>query len=360
MDGNTRVVCIREVQKSLDQSVKLLIEDKIAALEVGNYFRILNTHIETTNGSGIIIFQGMQNHTAESIKSLEGYDIAWCEEAQSISQRSLGLLYPTIRKSGSQIWFSWNPTSPKDPVDRFFTENKNDPRFISIKTTYRDNPWFAKSESPLDMERDRQRDPQKYAHVWLGEYQNKSEARVFSNWREQAFETPQDARFYFGADWGFSVDPTVLVRCWIKDRSLFVDYEAWQVGCEIDKCPALFGTIPGANRWPIIADSADPQNISYLSRHGFPNIKPSVKGTNSIEQGVEFLKSYDIIVHPRCTHVIDELASYSYEIDKQTEEVLPRLADEKNHTIDSLRYAVEAIRRAPVQPVFGVYTYGNE
>jgi phage terminase large subunit len=110
-----RAVCIREMQRSLDQSVKRLIEDKIQALGLGRHFRVQADRI-LTPGGGRIIFQGMQNHTAESIKSLEGYDIAWVEEAQALSIRSLDLLRPTIRKPGSELWFSWNPTRADDPT----------------------------------------------------------------------------------------------------------------------------------------------------------------------------------------------------------------------------------------------------
>ncbi len=348
-----RIVCLREIQNSIKDSVKQLVEDKIAKLGLDHLFKATDQEIIGPYDS-LMIFKGLQNHTATSIKSLEGFTRAFVEEAQTVSQRSLDLLTPTIRSPGSQLSFGWNPVSPKDPVDRMFAENAEDPDFVHVKVTYADNPWFP-VELRKDMERDRDRDPDKYAHVWLGEYQTLSEARVFRNWKVQIFETPANARFYFGADWGFSIDPTVLVRCWIKDRTLYVDHEAWRVGCEIDKSPALFDTIPGSRRWPIVADSSDPQNISYLFRHGFPNIKPAIKGPKSVEQGVEFLKSYDIIVHPRCKHVIDELSTYSFEIDKQTGEVLPKLEDAKNHTIDSLRYAVEGVRRAPAVPVFGTY-----
>jgi phage terminase large subunit len=350
-----RSVCIREVQKDLRQSSKLLIEDKIRKLGLERAFGIQKTEIGTPGG-GIIIFQGMQNHTQDSIKSLEGYDLAWVDEAQSLSQSSWDLLYPTIRKPGSELWFSWNPRSETDPVDAMFRKvHADDPRYVSVRANYNDNPWFRKTELHEDMESDKRRDPERYSHIWLGEYQRNTEARVFRNWKIEAFDTPKDARFYLGADWGFSVDPTVLVRCWINARTLYVDYEAWQVGCEIDRTPALFDKVPEARKWPLRADSSNPQSISYMARNGFRNIAPSVKGPGSVEEGVEFLKGYDIVVHPRCKHVIDELSLYSYEIDKQTGEILPKLADKKNHTIDSLRYAVEAVRRAPPQPIFGTY-----
>jgi phage terminase large subunit len=348
-----RAACLREVQNSIKDSVKQLIEDKIRAFGQEKAFTITDQEIRGPNDS-LFIFRGLQNHTATSIKSLEGFNRALVEEAQTISQRSLDILTPTFR-TGSELWFAWNPLDAKDPVDRLFRENQGDPDFVLVTANFSDNPWFP-VELRGDMERDRKRDPEKYAHIWLGEYQRTSQARVFHNWKVEEFESPSDARFYYGADWGFSVDPTVLVRCWIKDRTLYVDQEAWQVGCEIDKTPATVRPRwPGSRRWPITADSSDPQSISYMARHGFPNIKPSVKGPGSVEEGVEFLKGYDIIVHPRCKHVLDELATYSYEVDKQTGDVLPKLADKKNHTIDSLRYAVEGVRRAPPMPVFGRY-----
>ena len=141
LNPGTRWVCIREVQKSLDQSVKLLLEDKIKKMGVQAQFRVLHTHIETPGG-GIITFQGMQNHTAESVKSLEGYDGAWVEEAQSLSQRSLDLLRPTIRKEGSEIWFSWNPRNATDPVDVLLRGKHTPPDAIVRRVNYVDNPWF--------------------------------------------------------------------------------------------------------------------------------------------------------------------------------------------------------------------------
>lgn len=158
-----------------------------------------------------------------------------------------------------------------------------------------------------------------------------------------------------GADWGFSVDPSCLIRGYTEGRTLFVDYEAWMIGCEIDQLPDLFDRVPESRKWFITADSARPETVSYMQRHGYPKINPAIKGPKSVEDGVEFLKSYDIVVHPRCQHVIDELSSYSYKIDPQTEQVLPILEDKKNHTIDALRYACEGLRRATkprkLQPV---------
>ena len=343
----THAVCVREVQESLQQSVKKLIESKIDQMGVGEHFTVQHDKISGTNGS-LIIFSGLKNHTAESIKSLEGYDIAWCEEAQSISQRSLDLLRPTIRKEKSELWFSWNPNFASDPVDVLLRSEITPPGAVVVQANFRDNPWFPQVLLK-EMEYDRDRDPDKYAHVWLGEYQRNSESRVFRNWRVEEFEARAGTVFRLGADWGFSVDPSVLVRCHIDANRIYVDHEAYQIGCEIVNLPDLFMSVPEAEKWPITADSARPETVSYMKSHGFPRILSAVKGAKSIEEGVEFLKSYDIVVHPRCQHTIDELTMYSYKTDPMTGKITPLLEDKHNHVIDALRYACEGARRGIVK-----------
>jgi phage terminase large subunit len=105
-------------------------------------------------------------------------------------------------------------------------------------------------------------------------------------------------------------------------------------------------SLPDAEKWPMVADSARPETISHLQKNGFPKITSAIKGAKSVEEGVEFLKSFDIVVHPRCKHLIDELTLYSFKTDPLTSEVMPVLADKDNHVIDALRYALEGARRA--------------
>lgn len=337
-------VCLREVQKSLKFSVKKLLESKIQSMNAGAYFEVQQEQIKSASG-GVIIFQGMQDHTSDSIKSLEGFKRAWFEEAQSASQRSLDLLRPTIRAPGSELWFSWNPNFKTDPVDVLLRGETPPPNSVIVNANFRDNPWLPK-ELTDELEYDRRRDPDKFAHIWLGEYQRNSEARVFKNWTIEEFERPAGTIHRLGADWGFSVDPSVLVRCSIEGNRLYVDYEAWSVGCEIVNLPELFMSVPESEKWPITADSARPETISHMQRNGFPKIRAAIKGAKSLEDGVEWLKSFDIVVHPRCQHLIDELTLYSYKTDPLTGLVLPILADKDNHLIDALRYACEGARRA--------------
>lgn len=347
-----RAVCIREVQKSLDQSAKRLIEDVIHRYQLGYMFRIMDRHIETSAG-GIIIFNGMQNHTADTIKSLEGYGVAWCEEAQSLSARSIELLRPTLRADDAELWFSWNPDDPKDPIDTLLRGPVLPPNAVVVKSTYKDNRFFP-DKLRRDMEFDRARDFETYLHVWEGMYRTQSAAAVFKNWRVDTpdangnyqSEAPPNTIFYFGGDWGYAIDPAVCIRAWLSGRTLYIDHEAYDTGVEIDDLPAHFARVPLSSQWPLTADSARPDTISYMARHGYPHIRASIKGQDSVAEGVIFLQSYDIVVHPRCVHTIDELKNYSYRVDPITNEVTSILADKKNHVIDSLRYAMERVMRS--------------
>lgn len=337
-------VCLRETLKSLEFSVKKLLQAKIETYNAGAYFEVQDRRILSSHG-GVTIFEGMQNHTADSIKSLEGFDRGWFAEAQAASDKSLTLLRPTIRKPGSQLWFDWNPDQPTDPIDQLLRGETLPPGAAVQEVNWQDNPWFT-DELRAEMEFDRKRDPDKYQHVWEGKYRSNSEARVFRNWRIDEFDAEAAWVLRQGADWGFSIDPSVLVQCAIVGRTLYVLHEAYMVGCEVDFLPDLFRTVPEAERWPTVADSSRPETISYMKRNGFPKMTAAVKGARSLEEGIEFLRSFDIVVHPRCRHTIDELTAYSYETDALTGMVLPKLKDKDNHVIDSIRYACEGARRA--------------
>jgi phage terminase large subunit len=338
------VGCYREVQRSIRDSVKRLLDDKISAMAaLRGFYTSTDTEIRGANGS-LFIFGGLRSNP-DAVKSTEGLDIAAVFEANRVSQRSWDLLVPTVRSNASEIWAEWNPELETDPVDHMFRGPQGPPPgSIVRRVSWEDNPFFPEVLLQ-ELQWDRLRDPDKYAHIWLGEYLRNSEARVFRNWRVEPFETPYDAEFRFGADWGFSVDPTVLVRGFLKGRTLYIDKEAYKVGCEIDDTPALFDAVPGSRTWPITADNARPETVSYMRRAGF-RITAAIKGPGSLEDGVAFLKSFDIVVHPDCRHTADELALYSYNTDKLTGEVLPVLEDKENHTIDAIRYMLEALRRA--------------
>lgn len=250
----TRAVCIREVQNSIKESVRQLIVDKIVKLDMERDFEILESEIRGPNGS-LIIFKGMQSYNADNIKSLEGYDIAWVEEAQSLSERSWRMLRPTIRKPGSEIWCSWNPRHDTDPVDKFFRGPHKPKDAICVEVNWRDNPWF-----PLvlydEMERDYAADPEMAEHVWGGGYEIVSEGSYYARLIAQAEKDGRIGHFPYNpalpvkTSWDLGVDDYTAV--WFVQDDGFtatvVDYyEASGMGAEdiIAQCmPEIFQPPP--------------------------------------------------------------------------------------------------------------------
>lgn len=224
-------VCIREVQKSLKDSAKRLIENKLKEHRLGEAdgFKIYTDRIQTP-GDGAIIFQGMQDHTAESIKSLEGFQRAWVEEAQTLSERSLELLRPTIRAPGSELWFTWNPRRRIDPVDRMFRTGTPPTGAQLVKANWNDNPWF-----PAELEQERQdclRDnPDQYPHIWEGDYVTVASGAYFA--RDLA-KARLDGRIGHVGE-----DPNMIIRLYADlggtgaKADNFVFWAAQHIGTEI-------------------------------------------------------------------------------------------------------------------------------
>ena len=310
-------------------------------------------------------FHGLRTNP-DNVRSMEGVDLAIIEEARRVSKYSLEeVLIPTIRVDGSEIWAIWNPEQPDDPIDALFRgPHGPPPRSMVCQMSWQDNPYFTEANREA-MEYDRARDPVLAGHVWDGEYLQRSDAQVFKNWRVEECEPPEDARILMGGDFGFGLtDPTCGVGCWIDGKTLYIDREVWALRLPLDDLPAFFAGsdtqeparwqndagwpgLPGAMDWPLRLDSSRPDLIALLASRGVP-AQASTKGAGSVRAGVDWLASYDIVVHPRCVRMIGELKAYKFKVDKITGEVLPQLVDAENHMIDSLRYAVELQRRANV------------
>jgi len=340
-----RVLCARELQNSIRDSVHQLIADQIALMGLSALFRVREKDITSAVGAEFIFkgLRGMRNNSAQ-LKSLEGVDICWIEEGQTVSQASLETMTPTIRKPGSEIWITFNPDQESDPVYKL-TMNPP-PGSIVRKVNWDQNPWFP---NELDMERRwmQRTDPEAYAHVWDGECRSYTDAQVLrGKWIVESFQPSDDWNGpYYGADWGYAQDPTTLVRCWIHDARLYIEHEAYRIGCEIDQIPALFDTVPGSREHTIRADSARPETISYLRRQGF-RIVGAKKGKGSVEDGVAHLRSYEkIVIHPRCTHTAEEARLWSFKVDKLSGDILPKLEKRHDHCWDAVRYALEPVIR---------------
>jgi phage terminase large subunit len=355
MEKRTRILCARELQASINDSVHRLLADQIEMF--GLPFEVVKTEIRHPNGS-LFIFKGLR-HNANEIRSTEGIDLCWVEDAQAVSAESWKALIPTIRKPGSEIWVTFNPDKEDDPTYVRFVKNKP-PRSWVKKVTVADNPW-ASQELLEERAFDYSVDPDSADHVWGGNIRTQSDAQIFrGKYRVEAFDVePGWEGPYQGGDFGFAKDPSVLVRVWLapslihkdKDgkplpgRRLMVEYESWKVGLELDHTVDRWKQdVPGSHKYRTRADSAEAQAISYLRRHGFSRIRGVKKWPGSVEDGIRWIRSLDeVVIHSRCTRTAQEFKLYSYETDKRTGDVLPKIKDAHNHTIDSVRYACAPI-----------------
>lgn len=341
--ANIRVLCCREIQNSIKDSSYQILKDTAERLGIAGRFSFLESEIRHRRTGARFIFKGLSRNT-QSVKSTEGIDIAWVEEAQTVSETSWETLIPTIRKPCSEIWVTFNPLNADDPTTKRFVENPPPEAYVR-KINFDENPRFP-PELRAEMEHDKAIDYEKYLHIWEGFPRTVSDAQVFKG-RYSVESFPDDLwkraeRLFFGADFGFARDPNTLVRCFILDKRLYIEHEAYGVGIELDEMPQLYDSIPESRKWAIKADSARPETISYLrNRCGF-NIAPAEKWQGSIEDGIAYLKSFEkIVIHPRCKHAAEEFRLYSYKIDKTTNEVLPIILDKNNHVIDGIRYALD-------------------
>lgn len=357
-----RVLCTREYQVSIRDSAHKLLKDTIFRLGLSAWFTITKDSITSRSGAEFI-FKGLHNNE-QGIRSTEGVDICWVEEAQSVSEASWRSLIPTIRKDGSEIWVSFNLIDEDDATYRRFVVNPPSSAIVH-KVTYLDNPYLSE-RTKQEIRDDRRRDYHLFEHVWLGYSLKISDAIVFNKkYRVAEFDDATfrhdliESKLHYGMDFGFSQDPCALLRMLSveKDhdgkRRLYITHEAYGTGVELDELPEFMESVPGVRDWPIGADSARPETISYLKRKGF-RIHAAEKWDGSVKDGITHLRAFDeIVIHPRCMNTAREARLYRYKTDpKQVDEygnprVLPVLVDANNHTWDAARYALDGyIQRA--------------
>lgn len=339
-----RILCCREYQITIRDSIKKAIEDSVSRFGLSPYFTFTESEIRCYNGS-VFMFRGLHNNVSE-IKSLENISIAYVEEAESVSENSWNTLIPTIRAPQSEIWVVFNPRDEKDATYQRFVVNPPANSRISF-VNYTDNPYCP--EVMLEeAENCRRLDFDLYSHVWLGRCRTVSNAAVF-NGKFELYEFPppdeRNTRFYYGLDFGYSTDPNAFVRCFVENNELYIDYESGGVGIDLDEMPQMLSRIPGASKWRIRADNARPETIAHLKRRGF-DVVACEKWKGSIEDGIAFIRGLDrVYIHPRCKHVYEEFQLYSYKVDKNSEEILPIIVDAYNHYCDALRYALQPLIR---------------
>jgi len=338
-----RILCCREIQKSIADSVHYTLKQQVKLLGLEAFYDVRENTIRGHNGTEFI-FSGLRTINIETLKSKEGIDIAWVEEAQSVSEKSWQVLIPTIRKPGSEIWASLNPDLESDPTYQRLILHPPEGAMV-VKVGWEDNPWLSE-ESRKDKDADYARDPESADHIWGGKTRRNSASCVLrGRYRVEAFE-PQKLWNgpYFGADWGFGVSPTVLVKLWVDERTLYVEYEAFGNQIDVEDTPDLFAKVPGAKEHLIRADCARPETISHMQQHGFPRMYSCKKWPGSVEDGTEHLRSYEaIVIHPRCIHAHDQARLWSWKVDGLSGDILPVLVDKFDDVWDAARYALEPV-----------------
>jgi phage terminase large subunit len=349
LNQHLKILCTREIQSSIIESVHALLKAIITQYDLHKWFTIKNTEIETYNGS-LFIFKGLA-HNIEAVKSTEGVDLCWIEEADKVSQNSWDILIPTIRKPNSKFIISFNPTHEDDPVYQMFVIDKQ-PSSIVKKVNYSDNPHFP-TVLMDELRHLRETDYERYLHVWEGELRTISDAQVFKGkYVVKDFSSEGIEAFYHGMDFGFANDPSTVVRCFIRDKDLYIDKEAYGHHIEMKDLGKLIKKVIAAKNYKIFADCSRPETISFLKNNPGDNwnIHPCDKWPNSVIDGCEFIRgAFDhVIIHPCCVHTIEEFKRYSFKIDKHTNEVLPIIVDDYNHCLDSLRYSLNSFIKRKV------------
>ena len=351
----TRVLCTREIQKSIQQSVHQLLGDQIEALGLKDYFEILEKEIRGVNGSEIY-FSGLSDITATTLKSFEGVDICWCEEAQSITERSWKILTPTIRKEGSEIWITYNPELESDPTHQRFVVNPP-PDCVSVLMNYTDNPYF-----PKVLEQDRQHaektmKPEDYRHTWEGACKPAVEGAIYFDSMSQTIaggrirNVPHDGslKTHVIFDLGMA-DSMSIILCqkvaseiriihYIEgNQRILADYSAELKQLRLDDQPMNWGHVYLPHDGFAKKHQTGKMDAEILQGLGWSVMPtPNTSVNNGIDRAREMFPR--VYFHEqRAARLIECLKRYRWNISQKTNEAVSPLHDEFSHGSDCFRY----------------------
>lgn len=366
--GNTRnklrILCARELQVSIADSVHKLLSDSITAMGLEDRFVLTQNAIVSNNGSEFI-FAGIRNNVTK-IKSMEAIDICWVEEAERVSKNSWEVLIPTIRKAGSEIWVTFNPEEEKDATAQRFLIQPDATTMKVVKVNWEDNPWFHTTALVAEKDYAYKVDADNADWVWGGNFRRISakqilrgkcqvEEFVVDNQKRPGWDGP-----WFGLDFGYGSDPLSAHKYWGRGNTLYVEHELYGHGVELnDIAKLMIAQLPGVQYHTVWADNSRPDAISHVktgSPEGgvpaIPLLDGAEKWAGSVDAGIMYLRSLEaIVIHPRCKHWVEESKAYSWKVDQRTQDILPVPEDKHNHCIDNARYALWKAIKAMETPV---------
>ena len=338
------VLCVRQFQNSIrDSFYKELVEALESNPWLADHYIVTKESITGKNGTSFI-FKGLDRNP-QSIKSVAKIDLTIVEEGEDIPELSWINLEATVfRQPKSEIWCVYNPRKENSPVDNRFVKNPS-PNSIVVDVQWDDNPFFPERMEVLRQRDMRIFDPATYAWIWEGAYLTNSKSQVFHG-RYEIKDFEPDAKWTMvqGLDWGYSQDPTAMIRAYVNDECLWISHEAGTTGIELDDVAKVAAQIPDFHKYPTRADSAQPAMISHVKGKGLPRLEPAKKGKGSVEDGIQFIRSFRrVYIHPRCKRTLEEFNLYSWKTDRMSGDVLDVPVDAFNHWIDALRYSLEPI-----------------
>ncbi len=351
MDPLANAIAFRKTAASLKDSVIPTFEWAIDKLGWSLFFKLHKSDEEIVympTGQKIIT-RGLDDaQKMKSIKTKKGYlKYLWFEEgAEYTDLDEMESVRISVLRGGTVFteFVTYNP--PAEPYAWINEEARRlEPGRLVHESNYKQSPpaWLGPKflADAANMERDR---PEKHAHVYMGVEVGRTDAIIFSGcYRVETFE-PQPGWDgpYFGADFGFSQDPNTLVKLWINGRDLMIEYEEYGIAVMLDDMPKMYDKIPDSRRYTIRADCSRPETIAHIKARGF-DIEAAEKWAGSVEDGITVMKAHNIIIHPRCEKIIQEMRSYRYKIDRLTRDVLPDIISKNDHGVDACRYALAPI-----------------
>ena len=341
-----RIACLREYQKSLADSAYKLLCDLIRADDaLSSFYRIYFDRIEGANGSEFK-FSGIKN--ANNFKSFEGADIAWVEEAQAVSHKSMQILIPTIRKDKSEIWFSYNPDAEDDAVHQLMLKPRQSQ--FNLNINYTDNPFIsdimieeANHLKTIDFDL--------YKHIWLGEIAQHAERQILKNIEISEvvdnyvvnsmdhciIDGTHIIDWRYGIDFGFT-DPTAIVESYMYKGDIYIHNEICETELQTSQIrDRIESNMQRALKHKIYADSHRPDTIAELNSLGLNTIG-AYKGGGSVADGLQWLRSRKIYIHPRCTNTIKAIKNYLWKVNSRTGQILDIPSHDYSHIPDALRY----------------------
>lgn len=348
--ATTRIGCFREYQNSIADSSHQLLTDLIIKYKLSEFKVTDKAIVNSINGSEFI-FKGM-HHNEQSIKSLEGLDIAWVEEAQTVSQSSIDILTPTVRKEGSQIIYTYNRLLEDDAVHtRLVIEGRPNTLIINANYDIALKYGMMPDVIRLEMEDDKANRPALYKHKWLGE-PNSMELRIYQDWKI-IDEVPYEARLVRrGMDYGYTNDPSAIIDIYEYNGGYIWDEQLYRKGMSNKQLADFLLSLDQPNTL-VIPDSSEPKSNDELKSYGVV-LLPAKKGPDSVQQGIQLVQSLPISVTKRSSNIIKEKNNYFWRQDRDGK-ILNVPIDEFNHAMDAGRYAMQSLK--PHEPKYKPIVY---